>query len=122
MHLPNSRSTYQPRTSPRYTITCTHTSSTHPQSRNPGSRRPGCPNDMIYNDTGRVYHYPRPLRTMANIRSSHAENTLMTRLQRELQMTLYYSALDPTLLPVHLQKQQAQLLLEQLALLDRVAR
>ena len=46
----------------------------------------------------------------------------MTQLQQELRTTLYYSALDPSLLPVHLQKHRAQLLLEQLPLLDRVAR
>ena len=46
----------------------------------------------------------------------------MTRLQQELQTTLYYSALDPSLLPVHLQKRWARLLLKQLPLLDRVAR
>ena len=44
----------------------------------------------------------------------------MIRLQHELQRTLYFSALDPSLLPVHLQKRQAQLLLEQLPFLDRV--
>ena len=65
------------------------------------------PDDVIYNDTGRAYHYPQPLRTMAYIRGSHADNTLMTRLQQELQTTLYYSALDPSLLPVHLQKWRA---------------
>ena len=80
------------------------------------------PNDVIYNDTGRAYHYPQPLRTMGHIRGSHADNTLMTRLQQELQTALYYSALDPSLLPVHLQKRRAQLLLEQMPLLDRVAR
>ena len=37
-------------------------------------------------------------------------------------MTLYYPALDPLPLPVHQQKRRAQLLLEQLPLLDRVAR
>ena len=59
---------------------------------------------------------------MAHIRGSNANNTLMTRLQQELQTTLYYSALNPSLLPVHLQKRRAQLLLKQLPLLDRVAR
>ena len=59
---------------------------------------------------------------MAHIRGSHADNTLMNRLQHELQGALYFSALDPSLLPVHLQTRRAQLLLEQLPLLDRVAR
>ena len=59
---------------------------------------------------------------MANIRGSHADNTLMTRLQQELQTTLYYSALDPSLPPVQLKRRRAQLQLEQLPLLDRVAR
>ena len=78
------------------------------------------PDVLIYNDTGRAYYYPQPLRTMANIRGSHADTTLLTRLKQKLQTTLYYSALDPSLLPVHLQKRPAQLVLEQLPLLDRV--
>ena len=59
---------------------------------------------------------------MAHIRGSHTDTTVMTHIQQELQTTLYYSALDPSLLPVHLQKQRAQLLLEQLPLNNRVAR
>ena len=59
---------------------------------------------------------------MAHIGGSHANNTLMNRLQHELQTALYFSALDPSLLPVHLQTRRAQLLLEQLPLVDRVAR
>ena len=39
-----------------------------------------------------------------------------------MRTALYFSALDPSLMPVHLQTQRAQLLLEQLPLLDRVAR
>ena len=46
----------------------------------------------------------------------------MNHLQHKLQTALYFSALDPPLLPVHLQTQRAQLLLEQLPLLDAVAR
>ena len=46
----------------------------------------------------------------------------MPRLQRQLEKTLYYSALDLSLLPVNLQKWRAQLLPEQLRLLDRVKR
>ena len=59
---------------------------------------------------------------MAHFQGNHADNTLMTRLQQELQTTLYYSALDLSLLPVHLQKRLVQLLLEQLPLLNKVAR
>ena len=59
---------------------------------------------------------------MAHIRGSHADNNLMNRLQHELQTALYFSALDPSLLPVHLQARRAKLLLEQLPFLDRVAR
>ena len=59
---------------------------------------------------------------MAHIRGSQADNTLMNHLQYKLQTALYFSALDPSLLPVHLQTRRAQLLLEQLPLLDRVAR
>ena len=47
------------------------------------------PDDVMYNDTGRAYHYPQPLRTKAHIRGGHADTTHMTRLQQELQMTLY---------------------------------
>ena len=89
----------------------------------PGSRRPAwVPDDRIYNDTGRAYHYPQPIRTMAHIPSSQADNTLMNHLQHKLQTALYFSALDPSLMPVHLQTGRAQLLLDQLPLLDRVAR
>ena len=59
--------------------------------------------NRIYNDTGQAYHYPQPIRTMAHIRGSHAENALMNRLQHELQTALYFSALDQSLLQVHLQ-------------------
>ena len=59
---------------------------------------------------------------MAELRGGVADNTLMARHQHELQTTLYFSALDPSLLPVHLRKQRAQLLLEQLPLLDMVTR
>ena len=43
-------------------------------------------------------------------------------LGKGVQTRLYYSALDSCLLPVHLQKRRAQFLLEQLPILDRVAR
>ena len=92
------------------------------QIPHPGQPPPWVPDDVISNDAGRAYHYPQPLRTMAHIRGSHADNTLMTRLQQELQTTLYYSVLDQSLLPVHLQKRPSQLLLQQLPLLNRVAR
>ena len=59
---------------------------------------------------------------MAHIQSGHPDTTLMTRLKQEWQTTVYYSAPDPSLLPVHLQKRQAQLLLKQLPLLAIVAR
>ena len=58
---------------------------------------------------------------MAHIQGRHANNTLMTRLQQELQTTLYYSTLDSSLLPVQLQKRRAQLLPEQVPLPDKVA-
>ena len=38
------------------------------------------------------------------------------------QTALYFSALKPSLIPIHLQTRRAQLLLEQLPLLDRVSR
>ena len=59
---------------------------------------------------------------MGHIRGSHADNTLMNHLQHKLQTAIYFSALDPSLLPVQLQARRAQLLLEHLPLLDRVAR
>ena len=79
------------------------------------------PDDWIYNDTGQAYHYLQTIHTLAHIRGSHADNTLLNGLQHELQTALYFSALDPSLLPVHLQARRAQLFLEQLPLLDRVA-
>ena len=60
-----------------------------PPIPHPGEPPPWVPNEVIYNNTGRAYHYPSPLRTMAHIQGSHANNTLMTRLQQELQRTLY---------------------------------
>ena len=99
-----------------------HTHLQHlPPAPHPGDPPPWVRDNMIYDDTGWAYHYPQSLRTMAHIQDSHADHTLIARLQQELQTTLYYSALDPSLLPVQLQKRRAQLLLEQLPLLDRVA-
>ena len=46
----------------------------------------------------------------------------MNYLQHKLRTALYYSALDPSLIPVHIQTRRALLLLEQLPLLDKVAR
>ena len=80
------------------------------------------PDDRIYNHTGRAYHYPQPVGTMAHIRGSQADSALLSRLQHTMRTALYFSALDPSLIPVHLQTRHAQLLLEQLPLLDRVTR
>ena len=89
----------------------------------PGPREPPAwvPDDCIYNNTGRAYDYPQPVRTMAHIRGSQADVALVSRLQHTMRIALYLSALDPSLIPVHLQTRRAQLLLEQLPLLDRVA-
>ena len=51
--------------------------------------RPGEPpargaDDRIYNDTGRAYHYPQPVRTMAHIRGSQAGNALLSHLQHTM--------------------------------------
>ena len=46
----------------------------------------------------------------------------MNHLQHKLQTALYFSAIDPSPMPVHLQTRRAQLLLKQLPLVDRVAR
>ena len=100
-----------------------HTHLQHlPPIPHPGEPPAWVPDDRIYNDTGQAYHYAQPISTMAHIRGSHADNTLMNRLQNELQTALYLSALDLSLLLVHLQTRCAELLLEQLPLLDRVAR
>ena len=88
----------------------------------PGEPPDWVPDDRIYNDTGQAYHYPQPVRTMAHIRGSQADSALLSRLQHTLRTALYFSALDSSLIPVHLQTRHAQLLLEQLPLLDRVAR
>ena len=100
-----------------------HTHLQHlPTIPRPGKPPAWVPDDRIYNDTGRAYHYPQPIRTMAHIRGSQADKALLSRLQHEMRTALYFSALDPSLMPVHLQTRRAQLLLEQLPLLDRVAR
>ena len=91
-----------------------------PPIPHPGEPPAWVPDDRTYNDTRQAYHYPQPIRTMAHIRGSHADNTLMNRLQHELQTALYFSALHPSLLPVHLPTGRYQLLLEQLPLLDRI--
>ena len=100
-----------------------HTHLQHlPAIRRPGEPPAWVPDDRIYNDTGGAYHYPQPIRTMAHIRGSQADSALLSRLQHEMRNALYFLALDPSLIPVHLQTRRAQLLLEQLPLLDRVAR
>ena len=99
----------------------THLQHLQPVSR-PGEPPDWVPDDRIYNDTGRAYHYPQPVRTMAHIRGSPADSALLGCLQHTLRTALYFSALDPSLIPVHLQTRRAQLLLEQLPLLERVAR
>ena len=80
-----------------------------PDSGDPPAR---VPDDRIYNTTRQAYHYQQPIRTMAHIRGSHADNTLMNQVQHKLQTALYFSALDPSLLPVHPQTRRGQLLLE----------
>ena len=68
-----------------------HTHRQHlPPILRPGEPPAWVPDDGIYNDTGQAYHYPQPIRTMAHIRGSHANNTLMNRLQHELQTALYF--------------------------------
>ena len=100
-----------------------HTHLQHlPPIPHPGEPPALVPDDRSYNDTGRAYHYPQPIRTMAHIRGSKVDNALMNHLQHKLQTALYFSALDPSIMPVHLQTRRAQLLPEQLPLLDRVAR
>ena len=92
-----------------------HTHLQHlPPVPRPGEPPAWVPDDRIYNDTGRAYHYPQPVRTMAHIRGSQADNALLSHLRHTMGTALYFSALDPSLIPV--------LLLEQLPLLDRVAR
>ena len=100
-----------------------HTHLQHlPPITRPGEPPAWVPDDRIYNDTGGAYHYPQPIRTMAHIRGSQVDNALLSRLRHEMRTALYFSALDPSLMLVHLQTQRAQTLLEQLPLLDRVAR
>ena len=99
-----------------------HTHLQHlPPIPHPGEPPACVPDDRIYYDTGWAYNYPQPIGTMAPIRGSQADNTLMNHLQHKKRTALYFSDLDPLLIPVHLQTRRAQLLLEQLPLLDRVA-
>ena len=88
----------------------------------PGKTPSWVPDDVIYNDTGRAYHYAQPLRTIGHIRGSHANNTLLTGLQQELEFALYFWALNWSLLPVRLQKGHRQLILQQLPFHDSVPR
>ena len=92
----------------------------------PGEPPAWVPDNQIYNDTGEAYHYPllhpQAICTMAHIRGSNADNTRTNHLQHKLETALYFSALDPPLLPIRLQSGSTQLLLERLPLLDRVAR
>ena len=88
----------------------------------PGEPRAWVLEDRIYNDMGRAYHYPQPVPTMAHIRGSQANNARLSHLQHTMHTALYFSALNPSLIPLHLQTRRAQLLREQLPLLDRVVR
>ena len=100
-----------------------HTHLQHlPPVPHPGEPPDLVPDNRIYSDTGRAYHYSQPVRTMAHIWGSQADSALLSRLQHTLRTALYFSALDPSLIPVHLQTRRAQVMLEQLPLLDRVAR
>ena len=100
-----------------------HTHLQHlPPVPRPGEPPTWVPDDRIYNDTGWAYHYPEPVRTMAHIRGSQADSALLSRLRHTMRTALYFSALDRSLILVHLQTRRAQLLLEQLPLLYRVAR
>ena len=77
-----------------------HTHLQHlPPIPHPGQPPVWVEDDRIYDDTGQEYHYPQPIRAVAHNRGSHAENTLMKRLQHDLQTALYFSALGPSLLP-----------------------
>ena len=58
---------------------------------------PLVPDDVIYKDTGRAYHYPQSLRTMARIRGTHADTILMARLQQELQTRPFFALCIPPL-------------------------
>ena len=80
------------------------------------------PEGVMYNTTENAYYYPQPLRMMAYIRGRAHDTELMAALQNKLETSLHFSALDPTTLPVHLQKRRAQLLLEQPPLLDCIRR
>ena len=68
-----------------------HTHLQHlPPVPRPGEPPAWVPDDRIYNDTGRAYHYPQPIRTMAHIRGGRADNALLKRLQHELRTALYF--------------------------------
>ena len=47
----------------------------------PGEPPAWVPDDQIYNDTGRAYHCLQPIRTMAHIRGSQADNALLNHLK-----------------------------------------
>ena len=71
-----------------------HTHLQHlPPIPHPGAPPALVPDDGIYNNTGRAYHYRQLIRTMAHIRGSQADNTLMNHLQHKLRTALYLSSL-----------------------------
>ena len=66
-----------------------HTQLQHlPPIPHPGEPPAWVPDYRMYNDTGRAYHYPQPIRTMAHILGSQANNALMNHLQHKLQTAL----------------------------------
>ena len=66
-----------------------HTHLQHlPPIPHPGEPPAWVPDDRIYNDTRQAYHYPKPIRTMAHIQGSHADNTLINQLQHKLHTAL----------------------------------
>ena len=90
-----------------------HTHLQHlPPVPRPGEPPAWVPDNRIYNSTGPACDYPQPICTMAHIPGSQADNALLNHLQHEMRVSLYFSALDPSLIPVHLQTRRAQVLLD----------
>ena len=54
------------------------------------------PDDRIYINTGRAYHYPQPIRTWLGL--GLADNALLNHVKHKMRTALYFSALDPSLI------------------------
>ena len=80
------------------------------------------PEDALYTDRDKQYHYPTPIQQLATTLGQPVNTELLRRLEDSVHTPLCYSVLRMDSLPAHLQKPRLQLALEQLPLLTRYHR